>query len=385
MGGDSINMQNLSLEETIKYVKSGPARYRNDTKVWNDIGNLLTPYGIRTIVSGGTKSRKSLENELFPALTKAGIEYKVNPFIGECSMKNVNKLLGMCKEFRPNYLIGVGGGKSIDTAKFAAELFDIPIITIPTIAATCAASSNQIIVYSDTGEYLKNIYPKTNPELVIVDPTVIANAPAEYLVSGIFDSLAKWYEGSASLPGSKNADIFDDMALAVANMLKSKLFTYSEAAIESVHNKKVTQELINVINLNVYTASTVQALGIKAVRNGIAHAVQNGITTLRGSHYITHGEKVAYGIAVQLMVLNSPIKDISELFEFYDKLQFNPTFSGMKLEFNDKNILSVAQKAVSDVLMKTPPFHVISLDMMVKAIKKLEKYRQSNQKIYREF
>ena len=53
------------------------------------------------------------------------------------------------------------------------------------------------------------------------------------------------------------------------------------------------------------------------MRNGIAHSVQNGLTLLEGSHDVTHGEKVAYGIGVQLMVLESPEEELEELFGFY--------------------------------------------------------------------
>jgi glycerol dehydrogenase-like iron-containing ADH family enzyme len=366
---------NLSLEETIKYNKSGPARYCNRINVWEELDKLLLPYGKRAIVSGGAKSRKSLEGKLFPALEKAGIRYEVNPFTGESSMENVNKLLKLCEEYKPDYIIGTGGGKSLDTAKYAAVLFGVPIIAIPTIAATCAASSNQIIVYSDSGEYLENIYPQTNPELVIVDPDIIAKAPEKYMISGIFDSLAKWYEGSASLPGSKNADIFDDMALALARMLKDKLMSYSRDALYAVRDKEVTKHFIHTINLNVYTAAAVQALGIKAVRNGIAHSTQNGITALEGSHDITHGEKVAYGIAVQLILLDSPQEEQEEFFDFCGQLGFNPAFKGMGLDFNEENIRTVAQKAVSDVLMKKPPFDNITCEMMVSAVRKLESLR----------
>lgn len=178
-------------------------------------------------------------------------------------MNNVEKLVEMCREYMPDFIIGAGGGKALDTAKYAAEICGIPVITIPTIAATCAAASNQIIVYSDDGEYLENVYPKTNPPLVIVDPEVILRAPKKYLISGIYDSLAKWYEGSASLPGSDNADTFDYMALAIAGMLKENLFRDGKAALDALDAGELTKEFINVVNLNIYTAASVQALGIK--------------------------------------------------------------------------------------------------------------------------
>ena len=370
LGG--LVMMDLSINETIKYNKSGPARYCCRTGVWSEIEKLLTPYGKRTVVSGGVRARASIQDKLFPALEAAGIEYRVNAFSGESSMNNVEKLVEICREYMPDFIIGAGGGKALDTAKYAAEICGIPVITIPTIAATCAAASNQIIVYSDDGEYLENVYPKTNPPLVIVDPEVILRAPKKYLISGIYDSLAKWYEGSASLPGSDNADTFEYMALAIAGMLKENLFRDGKAALDALDAGELTKEFINVVNLNIYTAASVQALGIKAVRNGIAHSTQNGLTKLPGGHHITHGEKVAYGIAVQLAVLNAPASEKAELKGLYDSMGLVSTFRGLDLDFTDENIHTVALKAVSDVLMRTKPFDNITVEMMCQAIREVE-------------
>jgi len=90
------------------------------------------------VVSGGARSRASVREKLFPALKAAGIQYVVNEFSGESSMGNVKKILDLCEGFQPDFIIGTGGGKSIDTAKYAAELYNVPIVTVPTIAATCA-------------------------------------------------------------------------------------------------------------------------------------------------------------------------------------------------------------------------------------------------------
>ncbi|MDY5030694.1 MAG: iron-containing alcohol dehydrogenase family protein [Blautia sp.] len=365
-------MHDMSLKETIRYNKSGPARYCCRPEVWDEVEHLLVPFGRKTIVSGGNRARASIQDKLYPALEAAGIEYMVHEFSGESSMVNVQKLVDKCEQYHPDYILGCGGGKSLDTAKYAAEIYGVPVITIPTIAATCAGTSNQIIVYSDEGEYLENVYPRTNPALAIVDPTVILKAPRPYLISGIYDSLAKWYEGSASYPGSDNSDIFDVTALAVAKMLKDSYYQETLKAVNDFDHQVLSKEFIDIVNLNIYTAAMVQALGIKAVRNGIAHATQNGLTTLPGAHSITHGEKVAYGIAVQLMVTQAPQEEVDELFGFYRAMDFTPTFKAFHIPFTEENIVSVAHKAVIDVLMTSKPFDVITEDMMVAAIKKLE-------------
>ena len=51
----------LSINETIRYNKSGPARYCCRPEVWSEIEKLLTPFGKRAIVSGGTRARASIQ------------------------------------------------------------------------------------------------------------------------------------------------------------------------------------------------------------------------------------------------------------------------------------------------------------------------------------
>ena len=367
-------MHDMSMNETIKYNKSGPARYSCRTDVWSDIEHLLVPFGKKCIVSGGVRARASIEKKLYPELEKAGIAYEVNEFAGESCYTNVEILQKKAEEFGADFIIGCGGGKSLDTAKYAAELMEIPVITIPTIAATCAATSSQIIVYTDEGEYFDTLYPRTNPKLVLCDPDVIMHAPRQYMISGIYDSIAKWYEGSASYKGGARSDIFDQMALAVAKMLKESYFEKAIPAMEAYDKKEMSQEFIDVVNMNIYTAATVQALGIKAVRNGVAHAVNNGLSLVPGNHEVTHGEKVAYGISVQLFLLNSSKEEKEELFGFYEKMGFTPSFHALNMEFSEESISAVAHKMVIDPLMTAKPFDVVSEEMIKDAMKELENY-----------
>ena len=85
-------MGKFSLEETVKYNKSGPARYCCRTDVWKEAAMVLPSFGKRAVVSGGARSRASVREKLFPALKAAGIQYVVNEFSGESSMGNVKKI-----------------------------------------------------------------------------------------------------------------------------------------------------------------------------------------------------------------------------------------------------------------------------------------------------
>ncbi len=369
---ERVDITGGSLEEYLHIVRAGPAQYFHRKAILKNAGGLLSRLGSRALVSGGRRALQAVEADLFPSLRSAGVEYARNVFVGESSESNVARLLEAAAAARPDFVVGVGGGKALDTTKIAADHLRLPVVTIPTIAATCAASTPLAILYSDEGVYQRDYYLTTNPRMVLVDPDVLVKAPIEYLKSGILDSLAKWYEGGASFSGADNTDLYDSVAMVLAEHLNSRLMEKAGPAIRSAARQQVTEEFTDVTAMNIYLAGTVQALGVKSVRNGIAHAVHNGLTRLEESHGLQHGIKVGYGIAVQLAILERGGDRLPRLAGLYGDIGFVPAFRGLRLPFSSENVGVVARQTVADPLMKRKPFDAISAEMVVDAMNYLE-------------
>jgi glycerol dehydrogenase-like iron-containing ADH family enzyme len=357
---------------TLDIVKAAPAQYLVKEGLAKNCGAHVAKFGNRALVSGGTKALASLGEALFQSFERHQVEWQVNRFAGESSESNILQVMNKANDFKASMIIGAGGGKSLDTAKIAASELKIPLITIPTIAATCAAVTPLGIIYNDAGVYQRDYYPARNPDLVLVDTAVILKTPVEYLYSGILDALAKWYEGGASLAEAKNADLFDNIALQLAKTLHDKMFAKAGAAIRSAKDEMLTEALLDVVNLNIYLAGLIQSLGVKAVRNGIAHSVHNGLTVLQESHQMRHGLKVGYGIAVQQALLEKPRNEMDEVLTFFRSIDFRPTFAALNLPFTETAILEVARKTVADPLMNREPFNHITADMVMKAMRRIE-------------
>ena len=126
-------------------------------------------------------------------------EAKKIRFTGHCSERDVAGLVQASGDDRA-VVIGVGGGALLDSAKVLARRLGVPLVAIPTIAATCAAWTPLSVWYNDAGQALNfELFDDAN-FLVLVEPRIILNAPAEYLLAGIGDTLAKWYEAVVLAP-----------------------------------------------------------------------------------------------------------------------------------------------------------------------------------------
>lgn len=353
------------------YLQAAPAHYLNEEGIMEKSGEYISELGNRVLISGGVKALKSVEEKLTSSLDSSGLAWEKHVFRGECSEKNASLIIEKAEAFSADVLVGVGGGKSLDCAKAAAEECGIPIVTIPTIAATCAATTPVSIIYNEQGEYERDYFLTTNPDLVLVDPEVIAKAPVKYLIAGIFDALSKWYEGRAAVKNIKNPDIFTASAIKLAELLNNRMTEEALEAVELVKENKTGNALIDVIDLNIYLTGAIQSLGQKTCRNAAGHAIHNGLTIMKESHELLHGIKVGYGIIVQLLIEDLPEEEIREVVSFFRELGLEPSLKGLNLPYNREVIQAVAKKAVVDPVMQFMPFKVTE-EMVISAIEKLE-------------
>ncbi|MTI62032.1 MAG: iron-containing alcohol dehydrogenase family protein [Firmicutes bacterium] len=354
-----------------EYMQTAPVLYLNEEGLIKKSGQIVAELGKRALISGGPRALQSIENDLVSSLDKAGIAWEKHVFKGECSENNINLIMSKANNISAEVIIGVGGGKSLDCAKVVADRCGLPIVTIPTIAATCAAVTPLSIVYNDAGEYQLDYYLRSNPDLVLVDPIVITNAPVKYFTSGILDALSKWYEGRAAVKNIDNPDIFTASAIKLAELLYTRINKQGEEAIKLVKYKKTGQALKDVIDLNIFTTGIIQSIGQKTCRGAAAHSIHNALTIIEESHELLHGLKVGYGIVVQLFMEDLPEEEIKEVVYFFRKLGLEPSLKGLKLPYSKKIIEGVAQKATTDPVMRLMPFKV-SKEMVISAIDKLE-------------
>lgn len=253
----------------------------------------IAALGQRPLVVGGTHSLPRLQ-PLLTQLSAASLGVKSATYGQDCSEASLERLQAIAQAHQADVVVGVGGGKALDAAKLLAYRLGCPVVTIPTSGATCAAWTALSNVYSDSGAFLYDVALPRCPDLLILDYALIRTAPRRTLVAGIGDGLAKWYEASVSSGASSQTLVIS--AVQQGRVLRDILFQKTPAALRDWGGEDWCQ----VVDATVLLAGVIGGVGGAQCRTVAAHAVHNGLTQLPACHGALHGEKVAYGILVQL-------------------------------------------------------------------------------------
>ena len=124
-----------------------PARGVRGDGALSQCRESLVNLGQRPLVVGGDRALALIEPELKIALSELDCAYI--PHGPDCSEASLQRIKQAIADHQADLVIGVGGGKALDTAKLAAHQNRLPVATIPTSAATCAAWTALSNVYSD--------------------------------------------------------------------------------------------------------------------------------------------------------------------------------------------------------------------------------------------
>ena len=291
------------------HIIQSPGKYIQGADVITRLGDYLKPMAERWLVVGDKFVLGFAQETLQKSLADAGLACEIAPFGGECSQNEIDRLRTVAESARCGAVLGIGGGKTLDTAKALAHFMHVPVAIAPTIASTDAPCSALSVIYTDSGEFDRYLLLPNNPNCVIVDTKIVAGAPPRLLAAGIGDALATWFEARAcSRSGAKTmaGGQCTQAALALAELCYNTLLAEGEKAMLAAEQHVVTPALERVVEANTYLSG----VGFESGGLAAAHAVHNGITAIPEAHHFYHGEKVAFGTLTQLVLENAPLEEI---------------------------------------------------------------------------
>jgi glycerol dehydrogenase-like iron-containing ADH family enzyme len=308
-----------------------PACVLRGQNALSQAGNAIARFGKRPLIVGGSNSLAAAQPYLQPILEQQQLQSAETAYGRDCSETGLETLRAAVQTHKADFIIGVGGGKALDAAKLLAHQCQMAIVTIPTSAATCAAWTALSNIYSEQGAFQYDVTLARCPDLLVLDYGLIQTAPQRTLVAGIGDAIAKWYEASVSSGHSEQTLIIS--AVQQARILRDILFQKAAAALKEP-GSETWQE---VTDATVLLAGVIGGIGGAGCRTVAAHAVHNGLTHLLASHGTLHGEKVAYGILVQLrleeILQNNQLAATArqQLLKFYAEIGLPQTLDNLGL------------------------------------------------------
>lgn len=279
-----------------------PDTYLNQDGLLAQVGDYIQPLAKRVLIITSPTAWRHTAATLEASLRQHGLHYRTLFLEGYCTEESIAALREQAHIERAELILGVGGGKVLDTAKAVADQSGaLPMIAVPTVAATCAAWSPISVLYSRDGVHQGRLSLRRLPVWVLVDSTVIARAPVRYLKAGIVDALAKWYEFQPYLRHGDDA-LSLHINARIARLAVDIFDADGEQALADNQRQQATPALRRVIDAVIALAGIANSVKDERARLGVAHAIHNSLTRQPESKRWLHGEKVGFGLAVQVQL-----------------------------------------------------------------------------------
>ena len=348
-----------------------PTRYTQGKNATASLGSEMLGLGLRgpAFVVAGRSAGRLLSSTWQTTFGEAGIEHAVHPFGGECSLAEIERVKSAARQNKVQVIVGAGGGKVLDAARAAAADLDLPVVNCPTVASSDAPCSALSVIYTEEGVFHEYRFYRKNPDLVLVDTQVIAQGPPRLLVAGMGDALATWFEAKTCVAGhvkNMRGGASTQSALALAKLCYETLLEDGAEALRAVQTQVVTPALERLVEAN----TLLSGLGFESSGLAAAHAVHNGLTAAPATHSYFHGEKVAYGLLVQLVLEGQPRPVLEQVLHFAAEVGLPVTLAEIGLTDLPAELLQqIANRATAKgETIHNEPFEVRP-DMVADAIR----------------
>lgn len=358
-----------------------PKHYLRGKGALSEAGKAAAAFGGKIFIIGGKTALEKAGPALLASFDKAGIQYEVREYSGYPNHDAAKNIAREAKEKGFEAFAAVGGGRITDTAKSAGAEAGLPVIAVPTIAATCASFAAVTIMYTKEGVFTDAAFREKSPELVIADTDIIAEAPVRYLRAGIADSLAKWYEAA---PGVKRGGgLYLHLALKYGELIREILESKGAETAASLEKGSVNETDFNDVLDSVFLITglcgSIVTIGTS---QGIAHPLYNALSHYPELRKKLHGEKVAFGFVSQGILGNEDEQDIIHRVSVLKQLKIPLTFEELGFGIDgdiDTQLAETAERVKSFIPVYKGLDRPYTADDLVRAMKKADSCGRSVQ------
>ncbi|MHA2322264.1 MAG: glycerol dehydrogenase [Candidatus Thorarchaeota archaeon] len=311
------------MSELIPEVLVAPSRYVQGRGAIKEIGHHARLLGKNALLMGGTTALSLTQDIISSSLENSGMKIVyVESGVKECTHATVDKLVEIGAAKKVEVVIGVGGGKVAN-----------------------ADASGLSVVYTEKHEFVEYLFHPRNPDLVLVDTTIIGKAPSKFIRWGMGDALACMFEGEAcaasatakNIPGGRTTEA----AVQLTRLCFDNLMKYGLQAARDADMGIITPAVEKIIS----SVKLLSAIGFESSGLAAAHATHNGMTILPGLK-AEHGQLVAFCVIAQLILEGKPSHKIEEIIEWAYSLDLPITLKDLGIaSVNGNALLKASEKA----------------------------------------
>jgi alcohol dehydrogenase class IV len=243
-------------------------------------------------------------------LAAAGLAYEVFDEVEpDPSLQTVRRGAERMRQYAPDWIIGLGGGSSMDAAKAMWVLYEHPdmvpeeinpvvpldmrqkarLITIPTTSGT-GAETTWAVVLTDTADERKLVLGarENMADMAIVDPAFVGNLPPQITADTGMDALTHAVEGYTAM---WHNDFCDGLCLMATKLV----FDYLPRAVADGQDKEAREKMHN--------AASIAGLGFGNSVAALAHAMGHSLGAV---FHIPHGRAVGLFLPYTIEFVGQP-------------------------------------------------------------------------------
>ncbi len=348
------------MNKTLSRAFGCPQRYVQGPGELENLPELLSPLGKKPLFLVDEGVFGFLAPRLESIFNNHKVAFEIMRFSGESCRENIDTVKKRAGISECDILAGVGGGKCIDTAKFASNELNLVRVIIPTAASTDTPTAGISVLYTKDGVHIRSEKLQRPTELVLLDTEIIASAPPRLFSAGIGDALATYFEAIAN----EQTDGLNFIGkgyrrcragMAIAKECYEILMADGENALMAVKSKMLTEAVENVIEAN----TLLSGLGFENTGCAAAHGIHSGLSEIESAHAYLHGEKVAFGLLCQMVLENTPHETVDRILRFLIAVDLPVCLEDLNIEKSEQNLQVIAEHTINhNPLIHNEPFWV---------------------------